>query len=159
MDDKVRLAKSQEIKDVLRLRFLESATYKEITGQVGVSRPTARKYADKFVEIVSDEDFAIKDTYKDCKRKVPFPVQWKKYVKIMVDTHIRHIERVATPAMRKKIIQTATANLPPDIIRSATSTYKIMRESEKRVPSYETIAKIIREYRNKETPPTNDDTQ
>jgi len=138
--------KTQEIKDILRLRLIEAATYKEITAQVGVARPTAIRYINKFKSIVSDEDFAIKDTYNEAKRKVPFPARWKKYVKIIIDScYVYNRKTVATPDMVKKIIDTAaTVNM------NATETYNLLG----RVPSYDTIAKVIRGHRTKTNPPT-----
>jgi len=139
--------KTQEIKDILRLRLIEAATYKEITEQVGVARPTAIRYINKFKSIVSDDDFAIKDTYREIKRRVPFPTRWKKYVKIIVDScYVYNRKTIATPDMVKKIIDTAET-----VGMNATETYKLLG----RFPSYDTIAKVIREHKMEENnPPT-----
>ena len=154
-DRNYKKEKFKQIQDILRLHFIESATFNEITEKIGVSRPTARKYIDKFKEMVSHEDFSILDTYKESKRRVPFPTCWNKYVKKMVDSHARHPKRVATPAMRKKIIQTATANLSSDAeYRSALDVYNLLIKSEDKSPSYETVAKVIREHFKKGNPST-----
>ena len=151
MDKEAKQEKTQLIQDILRLHFIEAATYKEITAQTGASRPTARRYIDKFKAIVPCEDLAIKDTYKEVKRRVPFPVRWKKHVKIMVDNYARHQNRIVTPDMRKKIIDTAAT-----VGMNATETFKLLDKapSPDKVPSYVTVAKVIKEYRDKKRPST-----
>jgi len=154
LSDYSKREKERQIKEILRLRLIESCTYVEITRQIGVSRPTVRKYVDWFTRIASREDMALMDTYKSMKRRVPFPVRWNKYVKIMVDSYARHPKRVATSDMRKKILLAATSGLPPDSIRSAMETYRNLRIIIGSVPSYELVAKVLREYKSKLKPPT-----
>ena len=149
MDSKAKQGKANQIRDILRLYFIESATYKEIKNQIGVTRPTARKYVDKFKELVSEEDFNIKDNYKNLKRRVPFPTKWNKYIKIMLKDYAYHPKTIATPAMRKKIINAATPDNPLDDIKSAMTTYKQLRASKGKTPSYETVSKVLREYLKK----------
>jgi hypothetical protein len=154
MDKTSKQEKAQQIRDILRLRLIEMRTYTEIITKLKISRPTAIKYINKFLAIVSDEDLAIKDNYKDVRRRVPFPTRWNKYVKCMVDNYARHPKRVATPAMRKKIIQvSATVGM------SAIKTFNKLSESKGTIPSYDTVAKVIREYLKKDNPPTDKDNQ
>jgi len=100
------------------------------------------------MDIVSSEDFIISYTYKDVKRRVPFPTRWNKYVKKMVNDYAIHPKTVATSVVKKKIIETAILE---DM--SAKRTYDILRKSTDIAPSYSTVADVIREYRNKSTPP------
>jgi hypothetical protein len=138
--------KFRQIQDILRLHFLEECTFAEITKQTGVSRPTARKYIDKFKEMASCDDLALKDSYKDNKRRVPFPTRWNKYVRKMVDSYAHHPKRVATPAMCKKIIKISAD-------KNAMNTFRQISSSEGKTPSYDTVAKVIREHREN-NPPT-----
>lgn len=149
MYNRAKQGKSQQIKDILRLRFIEKCTYAEIKKQIGVTRPTARKYIDKFMGIVSSEDFIISYTYKDVKRRVPFPARWNKYVKKIVDDYAIHPKTVATTVVKKKIIETAMLEG-----MSAKRTYDILRKSTDIAPSYSTVAEVIRTYRKKTNPPT-----
>lgn len=149
MDSNVKQEKTKQIRDILRMFFIEASTYKRITEIVGISRPTAKKYIDRFMELVSEEDFIIKDYYKDLKRRVPFPACWNKYVKIMIKDYAHHPKTITTPDMRKKIINAATPDDPTETIKTAMEAYKRLRKLKGKVPSYETVVKILREYHKK----------